>query len=142
MPEVVVDSNVVLGWRSKRDEWHDPASEIVLAMDRGELPQGQVTNYALPEILNPIQREAGDERAIETLDFLTQSGGFRLRHLAQDDFNAGHALFRQSDEVELPDTITVAYMRRIGLEYIYSFDDDFDRFEDITRLNAAETPFA
>lgn len=40
------------------------------------------------------------------------------------------------------DCITVAYMQRLGLEYIYSFDDDFDRFEDVTRLETADNPFA
>jgi predicted nucleic acid-binding protein len=39
------------------------------------------------------------------------------------------------------DTITVAYMQRQGLEYIYSFDDDFDEFDGIIRLNSDENPF-
>jgi predicted nucleic acid-binding protein len=142
MPDALVDANVVFGARSARDQYHDPAAEIVAAMDRGDLPRGQVTNYTLPEILNPILKRAGYDRAIETLDFLTESGGFRVRHLAQDDFTRGRALFRRETGVEITDTILVAYMRRTGLEYIYSFDDDFDRFENITRLTTADNPFA
>lgn len=141
MPDVVVDSNVVFAFRSRRDQWHEPAVEIVNGMDRGDLPRAQITNYTLPEILNPILKRAGYDRAVETLDFLTQSGGFRLRHLAQEDFNRGQALFRRDENLEITDAIIAAYMRRIGLEYIYSFDDDFDRFEDITRLTAAANPF-
>lgn len=142
MPEALVDANVLLGYRLKRDQYHERAREIVVGMDRGELPSGQVTNYALVEVLNPIQKRAGDERAAETLEFLRESRGFRVRHLAEEDFERGRALFRRSSGVELPDLVTVAYMRRRGLEYVYSFDDDFDRFDGITRLTSATNPFA
>jgi hypothetical protein len=33
-------------------------------------------------------------------------------------------------------------MRRVGIEYIYSFDDDFDRFDDVTRLTTPDNPFS
>jgi predicted nucleic acid-binding protein len=142
MQEAIVDSNVVFGARMKRDQYHEQAKPLVEAMDEGNLPQGIVTNYGLPEILNPIQKKAGDVPAKETLQFLTESGGFRIRHLAQADFTRGRALYKRTEEVEITDTITVAYMQRQGLEYIYSFDDDFDEFDDITRLNSDENPFA
>jgi predicted nucleic acid-binding protein len=31
-------------------------------------------------------------------------------------------------------------MRREQIEYIYSCDDDFDRFDDLTRVNSAINP--
>ena len=115
-----------------------PTRSGILALQGGE----DAKNYALPEILNPIQKRAGGDRAVETLDLLTKSGGFRLRHLAQEDFDRGRAMFRRTSEIELPDLVTVAYMRRTGLEFIYSFDDDFDRFDDVTRLTTPENPFS
>lgn len=142
MQEALVDSNVVFGARMKRDQYHEQAKPIVEAMDGGDLPRGVVTNYGLPEILNPIQKKAGDAPAKATLQFLTESGGFRIRHLAKEDFTRGRALYRRTEGVEITDSITVAYMQRQGLEYIYSFDDDFDEFDDITRLNSGESPFA
>lgn len=142
MAEAVVDSNVIFAFRSARDQYHNRATEIVEAMDRGTVPRGDVTNYTLPEICNPIMKRAGHGHAIETLEFLAKSGGFRIRHLAQKDLYRGRTLFRQANGVELTDAILVAYMRRIGLEYIYSFDDDFDRFGDVTRLTTAVDPFA
>jgi predicted nucleic acid-binding protein len=142
MQEAIVDSNVVFGARMKRDQYHEQAKPLVESMDEGNLPRGVVTNYGLPEILNPIQKKAGDAPAKETLQFLTESGGFRIRHLAQEDFTRGRALYKRTEDVEITDTITVAYMQRQGLEYIYSFDDDFDEFDDITRLNSDENPFA
>ena len=32
-------------------------------------------------------------------------------------------------------------MQREDIEYIYSFDDDFDVFDDVTRLTTAANPF-
>lgn len=142
MAEVVVDSNVIFGFRMQRDQWHDRALDIVHAMDNNDLPQGQITNYALPEILNPIQRRAGDDHAIKTLEFLETSRGFRIRPLSREDLARGRTLFKGNSGVELPDAVTVAYMRRTGIEYIYSFDDDFDRFEGVRRLTTAVDPFA
>lgn len=142
MPEAVVDSNVLFAYRSERDQYHDRGTAIAEGMDVGDLPRGQVTNYALAEVLNPILKKAGDEHARRTLDFLTESRGFRIRHLAKEDFKRGRALFRRTTGVEVTDTITVAYMRRAGIEYVYSFDDDFDRFDSLTRLTTADNPFS
>lgn len=141
MADALVDSNVLFAYRSARDQYHDPAADIVRAMDRGELPRGQVTNYTLPEVLNPILKKAGYDHAVDTIDFLRESGGFRIRHLAQEDFTRGQALFRRENGIEITDAILVAYMRRTDLSYIYSFDDDFDRFDDVIRLASADNPF-
>lgn len=140
MPEAVVDANVLFAFRSARDQYHGPATEIVEAMDRGDLPRGLVTNYTLPEVLNPILKRAGYDHAAETLDFFTESGGLRIRHLAQEDFTRGQALFRRTEGVEITDTVLVAHMQRTDTEYIYSFDDDFDRFDGISRLRTADNP--
>ena len=141
MPEAVVDSNVIFAYRSRRDQYHDRATDIVEAIDSGELPTGQVTNYTLPEVLNPILKRAGSKAARATLEFLEDSRGFRIRHLAKEDFTRGRALFRRRDDVEITDAITVAYMRRTDLEYVYSFDDDFDGFDGVTRFVTPENPF-
>ena len=141
MPDAIVDSNVVFAYRSKRDQYHEHGTAIVRGMDDGTLPRGHVTNYTLPEILNPILKRAGYEYAVETLDFLNESRGFRIQHLTQEDFTRGTVLFNRERGVEITDSILVAYMERVGIEYIYSFDDDFDRFDGITRLTTADNPF-
>lgn len=142
MQEALIDSNVIFAARMRRDQYHDHAAPIVEAIDGGDLPRGIITSYGLPEILNPIQKKASDAPAKATLQFLTESGGFRIRHLAQEDFTRGRALYGRTEGVEITDTITVAYMRRQELEHVYSFDDDFDEFNGITRLNSDENPFS
>jgi predicted nucleic acid-binding protein len=39
------------------------------------------------------------------------------------------------------DSVVAAYIHSEGLECIYSFDEDFDTFDDITRLASPEDPF-
>lgn len=138
MREAVVDSNVLFAFRSARDQYHERATAIVDEMDSGDLPRGVVTNYTLPEVLNPILKRAGHEHAVDTLAFLTESRGFRIRQLSDEDLRRGQALFREQTGVEITDAILVAYMRRVGCETIYSFDDDFDRFDDVTRLTTPD----
>lgn len=142
MPDVLLDSNVVVGARLERDQWHDPGKAIVGAMDAGDLPRGRVTDYNLPEVLNPIEKHGGDAAARDTLEFITESRGVELQPTTRDDLTRGLAIYRREDDIEVVDCIMVAYMQRVGLEYVYSFDDDFDRFEEITRLDAAENPFS
>jgi len=141
MADAIVDSNVIFAFRSARDQYHDQAATIVEAMDAGSLPRGVVTNYTLPEILNPLSKRAGHDRAVETLTFLEESRGFRIRHLAREDLARGQTAFRRHEGVEITDAVLVAHMRRTETEFVYSFDDDFDRFDDITRLATAENPY-
>lgn len=141
MPAAVVDANVLFAFRSARDQYNDRATAIVEGIDGGSLPRGLVTNYTIPEVLNPIAKRAGHEHAVDTLNFLDNSEGFEFQHLTAADLERGRQLFRSAEGVEITDAIIVAFMQRIGCEYIYSFDDDFDRF-DVTRLTVAENPFS
>lgn len=141
MATVLLDANVVVGARLQRDQYHEPAADIVRAMDAGDLPRGRTTAYNLPEILTPIEKLGGDVPARETVEFLTESRGIAIEQISRDDFTRGLAIYRREDGVEVVDCLMVAYMQRVGLEYVYSFDDDFDRFEDLTRLETADNPF-
>lgn len=141
MREAIVDSNVLFAYRSARDQYHESAKDIVDGIDAGELPRGIVANYTLPEVINPISKRAGHGHAVETLDFLTESRGFRIRTLTDDDLRRGQAIFRNRPGVEITDAVLVAYARRIECEYVYSFDDDFDRFDSLTRLATPDDPF-
>ena len=141
MASVLVDSNVLIGYRLSRDQFHDPAAEIVRAIDAGDLPKAFLTNYCLGETLNIVGERAGHRRGVETLDALVESHGIEIVQATQADFSTGQAIYRRSPGLTFVDSITVAYMRRVDLEYIYSFDDDFDRFDGITRLDTPDDPF-
>ncbi|QZP36237.1 type II toxin-antitoxin system VapC family toxin [Halobaculum magnesiiphilum] len=141
MPRVAVDSNVVIAARLSRDQNHDRAVPIVGAVDRGELPTAYVPSDVLVEVCNYIRAKATHDAAVATLDALVESGGFELAYTPKADLDAGRSLFRRHEGLSLTDSVIAASMRREGIEFLYSFDDDFDAVEDITRLTTAENPF-
>ena len=67
--------------------------------------------------------------------------GFELVHAAQKDFHRAVELFEAYESVAFGDATLIAYMEQEGIEYLYSFDDDFDVIEGITRLETPDNPF-
>lgn len=144
MQEVVLDANVVLDARNRNARRHDIARPIFEGIDHGELPRARIVNYVIPEILHPIQKRTRKELAVQTLDILQRSRGFELVHIPHGVHPDGERLFRLHDSANGPewvDSLIAAYMQSENLEYIYSFDDDFDGIDGITRLNSAVDPF-
>jgi predicted nucleic acid-binding protein len=72
---------------------------------------------------------------------LDQSAGFEVLHAAQKDFTRAVELFQTYHTLSFGDATIVAYMQREDIEYLYSFDDDFDVIDDITRLDTPNNPF-
>ena len=145
MPAVCIDSNVVLAARNANATRHDDAAAIVDGIDGGELPHARIVNYVVPEILHPLQKRISKSVATETLDLLQTSRGFEFVHVPTGIHPNGERLFRRQDsasEPEWADSLLAAYMHSEDLEYLYSFDDDFDGFDGITRLTTATDPFA
>lgn len=140
MARVAVDANVLIAARLSRDQNHDPGREISTAIDSGELPTALVASDVLQEVLNYLQARSTHEVATETLDALIESSGFELACTPKRDFDAGRSVFRRHERLSLTDSIVVASMRRAGLEYLYTFDDDFDDVDGITRLSTDENP--
>lgn len=145
MPVTCIDSNVVLAARNANADRHDDAVAIVNGIDGGSLPRARVVNYVVPEILHPIQKRISKSAAAETLDLLQASRGFEFVHVPKGVHPDGERLFRVHDVSSGPewvDSLLAAYMLTEEMEYVYSFDDDFDRFDGITRLTTATDPFA
>ena len=64
----------------------------------------------------------------------------KLSEVSKVDFNASQAFFRRCGEISFVDSTIAAYMEREGIEYLYSFDDDFDVLDGVTRLETADSP--
>lgn len=141
MAVAVVDTGVLVGMVDNDDERHDVAMEIVRGMDHGDLPTSRVTNYILLETLNWIHNRKRHAKAVETYERLNQSAGFEVLHAAQKDFLRAVELFETYDGLSFGDATIAAYMQREEIGYLYSFNDDFDTLDDITRLETADNPF-
>ena len=145
MPAVLIDANVVLDARNANAKRHESAARIFGGIDNGDLPRAQLVNYVVPEILHPIQKRIGKSAASDTLDRLQESRGFEFVHVSKGVHPKAERLFRlheSSSGPEWVDSIIAAHMLTNDIEYIYSFDDDFDEIEGVSRLTTATDPFA
>lgn len=142
MPVAAVDTGVLIGRADAEDHHHTVAQEIVRGIDHGDLPTGRVTNYVVLETLNWIHTRQRHEMAVETYTRLNESAGFEIVQAAQKDFPRAVEFFEAYEALSFGDATIAAYMDRTGLEYLYSFDDDFDRLDHITRLETPDDPFA
>ena len=136
----LLDTNVLFASASARDDYHDRAREIVRGIDHGDLPPVTVTNYVVAELLTLTGEKLGGDVANELLDRLVEGAHFEITHAPKTDFNASQALFRRYGELSFVDSTIAAYMARDGIEYLYSFDDDFDVLDGVTRLETADSP--
>lgn len=141
MAVALVDTNVLFASASAGDQYHDRARKIVRGIDHGELPDAIVTNYVVAETLNLTREHLGADAATKLLDKLIEGAHFEVEHAPKADFTASQALFRQFAELSFVDSTVAAYMQREEIEYLYSFDDDFDAVPELTRLETADNPF-
>ncbi|ODR79719.1 twitching motility protein PilT [Haladaptatus sp. W1] len=140
MAVAVIDTNVLLDFRDEASIRHEQAQEIVSAMDHGELPTGRVTNYVVLETLNWLHERHRHDFAVDTFNRLSSSSGFEIVQSAQKDFHRAVELFEQYEGLSFGDATIAAYMHREEIEYLYSFDGDFDAVDEITRLTTASNP--
>ncbi|MEF8802316.1 MAG: PIN domain-containing protein [Halolamina sp.] len=141
MPVALLDTNVLFASASAHDDYHGRAQEIVRGIDHGTLPDVIATNYVVAETLNLIGEKLGPDAANEILDRLIEGAHFEIDHAPKADFNAAQPLFRRWGDLSFVDSTIAAYMQREGIEYLYSFDDDFDALGGVTRLETADNPF-
>lgn len=142
MAVAVVDSNILIDYKdTSPDTRHERAERIVYAIDAGDLPTARVTNYVLLESLNWIHERQRHDIAVDLQNRLADSAGFELVHCAQKDFHRAVDLFETEESLSFGDATIAAYMQRTGIQYLYSFDDDFDGIEGVTRLKTPDNPF-
>lgn len=120
----------------------EDGAEIVAGADHSELPKLQVTNYVLVETLNFVAERVGQSRALDLYDRLDESVGFEFVRTTKQDDTAAIDRIRSATGLSFVDATIAAYASRKGIEYCYSFDDDFDRLDGLTRLSGAVNPYA
>jgi len=142
MARALLDATVVIAFADSNDEDHERGDEIVRGIDGGSLPTGVITNDVLLEVMNFVQDRKGNSMAMDLLDRLIEGAHFRLPYNSKENYGAGRSMFRRYEGLNFGDAMQVAYMRSKDIYHIYSFDDDFDAVDGVTRLNAPKNPFS
>jgi len=141
MTRAVVDTTVLYAAANRRASRHETAISIVRGADRGVLPQFLVPDPILVETMNGLSRDVGAETATDVLGRLQRGDQFDVRREPDTVWQTGLDLFHRVDRLSLADAIFVASARHHEIEYGYSFDDDFDGIDGLTRLATADDPF-
>lgn len=141
MAVALVDTTVLYAAANRSAQRHETATAIVQGTDRGELPQLTVPDPMLIETMNGLTRDIGHETAVDFLNRLRIGSQFELRREPTAVWQTGIELFEEVDRLSLADGLLVAAARHHGIAYLYSFDDDFDGIDGLTRLSSATDPF-
>lgn len=140
MSRALIDTTVLFAAAYQRDSAHADGLPIVQQVDDGSLPEGVLLDYVLAETLNGLTSHAGHTAAVDFLDRIEQNERFHVESLTSDAFATAKALFRQHVPFSFVDACIVAHMQTKGIDYLYSFDDDFDAAADIYRLDTPTNP--
>lgn len=142
MQLALVDTSVLFGAAYRRDERHSEGLAILKGIDGGALPEGVILEHVLAETLNGLSTHAGHEASVDFLERIETNERFHVESITADAFATAKELFKRHAEYSLVDACLVAYARTGDVEYCYAFDDDFDRAEDVARIDAPVDPYA
>jgi predicted nucleic acid-binding protein len=69
-PTAIIDSNVLFGWRSERDQYHDRATDIISAISDESLPRAIVPTQILQEVCKHVQNSSTWAESTKTLTWV------------------------------------------------------------------------
>jgi len=142
MARALVDTTVLYAAANRRASRHSVALDIVRSADREALPELLIPDPILIETINGLTTDVRHGTAVEFLTRLRSGSQFDIQREPNAIWNAALEAFKQIDRLSLADAILVASARHHSIEYLYSFDDDFDGFDSFTRLVTADNPFS
>ncbi|SDJ80081.1 hypothetical protein SAMN05216226_109132 [Halovenus aranensis] len=142
MARAFVDKTVLYAAANSRTSRHDTALDIVRGADRGQLPTLLLSDPILIEIMNGLTTDVGKPVAVDFLSCLHSGSNFEIRRESNLVWTTALDTFEQRDRLSLADAMLVTSARQHDIEYCYSFDDDFDGFDSLTRLVTPDNPFS
>jgi len=96
----------------------------------------QITTLQIAEIMNLLERWEGHEIARDIFQFLLQAPNVKIYEVTQEELKEAFELAERYKEnkIGMNDLVTYVAMQKACIIEVYSFDNHFDQFEDVTRL--------
>jgi len=135
----LLDTTVFIAAAFPKEKRHEDGRAIITSVEGGALGRPVITDYILDEVATFIRKRKSAAASIETIDVILYSPHLRLVKVEDRHFEAGLQLFRTYERLSFTDAVSVAVMRDLGIEVIYSFDGDFDGVPGIIRLSTIES---
>ena len=132
---------MLFGAVNAHDANHDVALRPVKDVDDGTLSDPVVIEGVLAETLNGIHGRVSHEAAVDFLDRLEANARFHLERSNTETVASAKAVFRARERLSFIDALIVAAARTADIEYVYSFDDDVDGIDGVTRFDTPANPY-
>ena len=129
-----LDTTIFIAAAFPKEKHHQQGRTIITSIEKGALGKPVITDYILDEVLTFVRKRKSVTASIETLDAILYSPQLKFVKVDSRIFEAGIQLFRTYERLSFTDAVSVATMRDLGIEIIYSFDSGFDGIPGITRL--------
>ncbi len=133
-----IDSNVFLRYLTQDDPRQQQlAAAIVASIARGD-EECCTTDVHIHETVYILASPAGYKMAHQDISNIVRPlvamPGLKIRNKRRclDALD----IFAQHEFLDFADALAIAYMRQHGVTDVYSFDRDFNRINDVTRLEA------
>lgn len=134
-----LDSTVFIAAAFPKEKHHKEGKAIITSVEEGELGTSIITDYILDEVVTFVRKRKSAVASIEVLEVMVYSPHLKLVKVENRHFEAGFQLFRTYKRLSFTDAVSVAVMRDLNTEVIYSFDSDFDGIPGIVRLTSIES---
>jgi len=135
----LLDTTIFIAAAFPKEKHHKEGKAIITSVEKGLLGKPVVTDYILDEVVTFVRKRRSVAASIETLDAILSSPRLRLVNVDNRIFEAGIQLFKTYERLSFTDAVSVATMRDLGIEAIYSFDSGFDGIPRITRLTTVHS---
>jgi len=134
-----LDTTLFIAATFPKEKHHNEGKAIITSIEKGALGKPVITDYILDEVITFVRKRKSVAASIETLDVILYSDRLKLVKVDNRIFEAGIQLFKTYERLSFTDAVSVATMRDLEIEIIYSFDSGFDGIPGITRLTAMQS---
>lgn len=127
---IFVDSSFFIALANSRDRWHGRAEELARSLPDGKM----VTELVIAESVTSIGALGGGKAGMEVHEAITQNCEvvFVDKRLLTDSMEV---YLRYDGTLSVADAASVTIMRERGVKEIVSFDADFDKVTEISRIH-------
>lgn len=127
---IIVDSSFFIALADTRDQWHQQAVDLKDYVEQNEI---LVTNLIISEVLTELGRRKGGKEG-HTLYYYFKDNCTILFPTETDIDQAEYIYLTYDGKLSIPDSLSIHYMSQHSIRKIVSFDSDFDKIKNITRI--------
>ena len=128
---IIVDSSYFIGLVDKRDQWHKNALALKKYFESEEVV---ITDLIVSEVLTEIGQRKGGKEGHLIYQFFKDN--CKIIYSTEQDFESAEKIYLNFDgKLSISDSLAVHYIYEMAINKIISFDSDFDKIKNITRIS-------